>query len=86
MRIHQWISARISKIILAFVLAFSGAWLGFQSSYTFAESNTATGASALNASARLRFTVINSGFLSLITFNSIFRRVQAVTVTLRIAR
>ena len=29
MRIHQWISARVSKIILALVLIFSGAWIAF---------------------------------------------------------
>ncbi|MGQ0657927.1 MAG: Cache 3/Cache 2 fusion domain-containing protein [Chromatiales bacterium] len=29
MRIHQWISTPVSKIVLALVLAFSGAWIAF---------------------------------------------------------
>ncbi len=29
MRIHQWISVRVSKILLALVLVFSGAWIAF---------------------------------------------------------
>jgi len=29
MRIHQWISARVGKMVLVLVLALSGAWIAF---------------------------------------------------------